>query len=441
MITFNMQTWGLLPVGSMNKGTPPASTFAPTNLSTDAWVAAAASFGAKYAILTATHRSGFALWPTASHNYSVRSSPWKNGRGDVLADFVASCRKYGLSPGVFWTQRFNFHFGVPDYGLVDPGFSGSAKVSQQQYDQMMFGQLHELAGYGFEEIWINGALEHDSSGGVFTELAAELRKLFPTVVCHSCLGYSQGVDGGYGVRWMGNEEAVMPLPSWGAGEKDGGDPHGSVYMPPSCDAVLHEHCWFAASAYPVGRCKRQNSTRLLGEYLTSVGRACNLVLNIAPGTNGALPPADTTVYTEFGGAIKDLTSVVLYHATSPALNTTAALARNITLHFPSPIARCDIGTLILKENIRYGQLIDRFAVFLLLAPRGRDRLAGRMDGRLLESALEVVMNERGVGAQRIETLPKCNGSTAVVMGVRLVIKSDFVFHDQQPQWAEVGLFG
>jgi alpha-L-fucosidase len=458
MITFNMQTWGLLPVGGMNKGTPPASTFAPTDLSTDAWVAAAASFGAKYAILTATHRSGFALWPTASHNYSVRSSPWKNGQGDVLADFVASCRKYGLSPGVFWTQRFNFHFGVPTNGLVDPGFNGSSKVSQQQYDRMMFTQLHELAEYGFEEMWINGLLEHSPSGGVFTKLANELRMLFPTAICHSCSSYSQGADGsGYGVRWMGNEEAVAPLPSWGAGDKGGGDPYATVYMPPSCDAVLHEHCWFTPG-YPAGKCKRQTSTRLLGQYLTSVGRACNLVLNIAPGTDGALPAADTQVYAELGKSIKDLWARPLFHVPSAALNaTTAALARNITVAFPSPIARCDIITLLLKEDISRGQLVDHFAVVLLLAPAGiRTNSTGlggtRKDAELLEGPREVIMDkgpvevevimaERGVGAQRIQLLPECN-TTAMAVGMRLVVKDDFTFRDQQqPRWAEVGLFG
>jgi alpha-L-fucosidase len=110
MITFNMQTYGLLPVGTKHAA-PPASTFNPDKLDTDTWAQAAKSFGAKYAVLTASHRSGFALWPTKSHNYSVASSALA-GHRDVLREFVSSCRKFGLSPGVFWTQRFNDYFGV-----------------------------------------------------------------------------------------------------------------------------------------------------------------------------------------------------------------------------------------------------------------------------------------------------------------------------------------
>ena len=117
MITFNMQTYGLLPVGT-KRAPPPASVFNPDKLDTDAWVQAAKSFGAKYAVLTASHRSGFALWPTKSHNYSIAFSG-QAGR-DVLREFVASCRKFGLSPGVFWTQRFNDYFGVANNGVVDP---------------------------------------------------------------------------------------------------------------------------------------------------------------------------------------------------------------------------------------------------------------------------------------------------------------------------------
>ena len=128
MITFNMQTYGLLPVGH-HRAAPPASTFSPDQLDTDAWVKAAQSFGAKYAVLTASHRSGFALWPTKSHNYSVAFSG-QAGR-DILREFVASCRKFGVSPGVFWTQRFNYFFGVPN-GTVDPA-RAVQPVSQAEY--------------------------------------------------------------------------------------------------------------------------------------------------------------------------------------------------------------------------------------------------------------------------------------------------------------------
>ena len=66
---------------------PPASVFNPSALDTDQWVETARAAGAKYAVLVAKHCSGFSLWPTKAHGYSVASSPWKGGKGDVVADF------------------------------------------------------------------------------------------------------------------------------------------------------------------------------------------------------------------------------------------------------------------------------------------------------------------------------------------------------------------
>ncbi|MBD3661834.1 MAG: alpha-L-fucosidase, partial [Arenibacter algicola] len=70
--------------------------FNPEKLDTDQWVKAAKDAGAKFAILTATHETGFALFQSKVNPYSVKALNWKDGKGDVVADFVASCRKYGI---------------------------------------------------------------------------------------------------------------------------------------------------------------------------------------------------------------------------------------------------------------------------------------------------------------------------------------------------------
>eukprot|EP01051_Picozoa_sp_SAG22_P024778 SAG22_NODE_7029_length_784_cov_1.347445_1_plen_168_part_01 len=145
MITFGMQTYKLLRVGSKDT-VQPAAAFNPDKLDTDIWVAAAKSFGAKYAVLVGSHRSGFTLWPTKSHNFSVAASPWRQGKGDVLKDFVASCHKHGLTPGIFWTQRFSDYFGVANNATVKTTQAVAAhgqRVTQDQYDAMMSTELTE----------------------------------------------------------------------------------------------------------------------------------------------------------------------------------------------------------------------------------------------------------------------------------------------------------
>jgi alpha-L-fucosidase len=363
MITFNMQTYGLLPVAT-HKHPPPASTFSADQLSTDQWISAAKSFGAKYAVLTATHRSGFALWPTKSHNYSVASSSY---RGDVVRDFVASCKKFGLIPGLFWTQRFNDYFGVPNGGLVNASRAVKA-VTQAQYDQMMSVQLEELAAYeGIEEIWINGAIE----GPAAPQLAAQLARLFPNSTCHSCAGHSYpdgGVPTRNNIRWVGDELAFGPQPSWSAMGVTGldqghtGDPRGALYDPPSCDAVLREHCWFGGDAYPPGHCHISSPRNLLRKYLTSVGRNCNLILNIAPDTHGALGAAELDAYRSMGQAVDCMFSKPVAETAGNASLTMDAATRTIEWVLPPTGAPCQNCSLVLMEELEQGQLIGNYSL-------------------------------------------------------------------------------
>ncbi|MCD8063108.1 MAG: alpha-L-fucosidase [Akkermansia sp.] len=78
--------------------------FNPTRLDTDQWLKAA---GAKFAILTATHETGFGLWQSDANPYCLKAVKWRDGQGDIVRDFVTSCRKYGIQPGIYigirWT--------------------------------------------------------------------------------------------------------------------------------------------------------------------------------------------------------------------------------------------------------------------------------------------------------------------------------------------------
>ena len=62
--------------------------FNPTALDPEQWVLAAKALGVQEICLTAQHEGGFALWPSNWTNYSVASSPWMDGKGDVLRQFA-----------------------------------------------------------------------------------------------------------------------------------------------------------------------------------------------------------------------------------------------------------------------------------------------------------------------------------------------------------------
>ena len=70
--------------------------------------------GARYAVFTATHFEGFLNWQSDIYPYGVKQAPWRNGNGDIVADFVASCRKFGLKPGLYFSTMRNAYQNVND---------------------------------------------------------------------------------------------------------------------------------------------------------------------------------------------------------------------------------------------------------------------------------------------------------------------------------------
>ena len=134
--TFTGREWGT--------GAEDPALFDPAELDTDQWLAVAAAAGARYAVLTAKHHDGFCLWPTATTGHSVAASPWRGGGGDLVAEFVDSCRRHGIGPGLYLSPWDRNAACYPDVAA---------------YDKFYLAQLTELCtGYGpLDELWFDGA--------------------------------------------------------------------------------------------------------------------------------------------------------------------------------------------------------------------------------------------------------------------------------------------
>lgn len=182
--TFCDQEWG--------EGGDSPAVFNPLQLDARQWVSTAKEAGFRYFILTAKHHDGFCLWPTATSTYSVASSPWKEGRGDVVKECAEACRDLGVGFGIYlspWDRH------EPCY--ADP----------QAYDDFYALQLQELlTGYGpLTEIWFDGA---GSEGRNY-----DWRRIMDLIKLHQpgAMVFNMGAPT---IRWVGNEDGLAPYPCW-----------------------------------------------------------------------------------------------------------------------------------------------------------------------------------------------------------------------------------
>lgn len=285
---------------------PPPSIFNPTKLDTDQWMEAAQAMGAKYAVLTATHGTGFMLWQSDAYPFGVKQSPWRGGKGDVVRDFVASCRKYGIQPGLYSHMVVNGHWRVDVPGRVNEGKGGDPN-RQKEFAAARTQALRELWGnYGpIMEIWFDGGVPGQEITGV--DVAGLLKELQPNAVLFQGSPAMPNP-----IRWVGNERGAAPYPCWSTARKgsaeDGltemalaGDPDAALWVPAECDVAVRENTWMWA---PDTEDRLFSRDHLVDLYYRSVGRNCNMLLNANPNRDGLIPDVDMQRYREFGREIR-----------------------------------------------------------------------------------------------------------------------------------------
>ena len=285
----------------------PAEKYAPMKLDTDQWLAAAKSAGAKYAVLVANHCSGFSLWQTDANDYSVARSPWKDGKGDIVADFIASCEKYDIRPGLYYSTGTNGYYGI----------TNKSKLRTKEYDdyvKVVEAQLTELwTRYGkLFEIWFDGGIIPKEEGG--PDVVSLLEKYQPDAIC-----FQGPKSHAHNVRWVGNELGIAPENCWsstnlGEADFDGctenedcgiGTPDGKYWMPCEDDMSNRRKGSYAGGwAWRAGEeDKVYTPEELFSCYLKSVGHNGNLLLGMVIDTDGLFP--DTEQFSRFGELVRE----------------------------------------------------------------------------------------------------------------------------------------
>ena len=270
--TFLDREWG--------DGTADPKVFDPTQFEPEQWMLALQTTGVKYVIFVAKHHDGFCLWPTGQTDYSVKSSPWENGHGDVVLRVEQAARKYGLKFGVY----------LSPWDRHEPRYNSSA-----EYDKYYAAELDELAqGYGqLEEFWLDGA-GSAGHGYNFPRIIEELRTYQPNSMVFADVGLFEYGD----IRWVGNEDGVIPYENWNVIDR-----HGYLrWRPIEADTPLRKNHWFW---HPNDEANLKSVPELVSIYEQSVGRGGQLVLGIAPDRRGLLPDADVERLKEFGSALRE----------------------------------------------------------------------------------------------------------------------------------------
>jgi len=340
-IHFAPNTWQDLEYDDLST---PLSRMNPSKLDTDQWARVAKSMGAKYLVFVAKHVGGFCWWQTDTTDYSVKNTPWRGGKGDVMADIARSCKKYDLKLGVYLSPADHKHG-------IDVGGVAKNAADQAAYIKIFRTQLTELLSrYGpIFEVWFDGSLTF--------KVSDILAKHAPHAIVF------QGPQAN--IRWVGNEEGIAPDPCWNGAKYDpktwgtltaaDGTPDGDRWLPNECDSRMRD-TWFWNTKNE-GAVKSVD--KLMEMYEASVGRGAVMLLNNTPDPTGLIPPKDAQRSKEFGDEIKKRYGI-------PVVSSTGASA--------IPSAPIILDTVVTMEDIAQGERVREYVI------------EGRVDGQWVELA-------------------------------------------------------
>lgn len=311
-------------------------SFNPCELNCENWIVHIKEAGAKYAILTCKHHDGFANWPSKYTDYSVANTPWKDGKGDVVKEFVMACRKYDIKVGLYYS----------------PAEVGFKKHTSEEYEDYFINQISELLeNYGvIDYLWFDGC---GSEGHEFNKdrIISAIRNLQPHILIFNMWDPN--------TRWVGNEAGIAGVENCDyvssldfsvlTDKKD--KLEREKYLPAECDFMIRERNWFY-SEYDVHTVK--SIEELVGIYYYSVGNGANFLVNIGPDRRGLLPEVDAIRLKEFGERINKLFA-------NPINSTYEMTNTGISIKLEKESL---INQVVLKEDISKGGSVDKFKIYI-----------------------------------------------------------------------------
>lgn len=371
--TFTGREWG--------EGTESPELFNPTELDARQWVKALKDGGFRMVILTAKHHDGFCLWPTKTTCHSVASSPWKNGKGDVVAELKQACDELGMKFGVYlspWDRNAECYGDSP------------------RYNDFFVEQLTELlSNYGeVHEVWFDGACGEGPNG---KKQVYDWKRYYDTI--HRLQPKAVTAIMGDDVRWVGNEKGLGRDTEWsatalvpGGYERADAENKRLGLFPKAADlgsrellANARELFWYPSEVdvsirpgwfyheHEDGKVK--TLAQLVDIYYNSVGRNSVLLLNVPPDKRGLIHATDVErmrLLNEYlqrnfaNNLVKD-----------GSRERTVEAGKSVTCDFAKP---ADVNTVVVCENIAKGQRVEEFAVSVMCDGKWKEVATGTTVG-------------------------------------------------------------
>ena len=366
MNTYTDQEWGF--------GNEDLSLFNPSDLDCRQWARVCKQAGMKGIIFTAKHHCGFCMWPSAYTEYSVKNTPWKDGKGDVVRELADACREEGLKFAVY----------------LSPWDRNHAEYGHPEYVTYFRNQLRELlTNYGdIFEVWFDGANGGDGwYGGAnktrridrktyygWAETFRMARELQPDVVI-----WNDGGDRG-DLRWVGTEAGNVGETNWSlmpsTGDADYAMLHygvedGDVWCPGETNTSIRPG-WFY---HETENAHVKSLSKLMDTYYKSVGRNSTLLLNFPVAPNGRIHPIDSLRGIAFNKMIHEVFKDNLVDRARVVRKDTLT-----TIKFRRPVT---FNRFLAEEDISMGQRVKRFTLEALVDGEWiplRDELAEQGDG-------------------------------------------------------------
>ena len=353
--TFTGSEWG--------SGEESPELFNPTALDCEQWVLALKRGGFKMVILTAKHHDGFCLWPTKTTDHSVVHSPWRDGKGDVVRELSDACRKHKM--------KFGFYLSPWDRNAKSYGDSPA-------YNALFIAQLTELlTNYGkVDEVWFDGACGEGPNGKRqvydWESILATVHQLQPDAVTAI-----MGDD----IRWVGNEGGRGRETEWSAtpytpkslasgpeanaklgleemsadlGSRDLVARAESIHWYPSEVDVSIRPGWFYHAEEDVAVRPLVN---LVDIYFSSVGRNSVLLLNIPPDRRGLIHEIDKELIAALNDYVEATFAKSYVQGCVRPWDATEGESHEWKVKSSEVV-----NTILLQEDIRRGQRVERFTV-------------------------------------------------------------------------------